>query len=408
VRRYLQVLADRQFALLWTGATVSALGDSVTWVALAWMVYLATGSPVQVGFLVAAYTAPVVLGGGLAGLALDRFDRRTVLIVDNALRGIVMGTIPVLSRLGVLQLWHYYAVASTYGLMKMFSLAGVPAIIPSLVAPAHLNTANALESISFGASSVAGPALGAFLIGTIGGPNVLLADALTYFFFVVCLLGVSSFPPDRRPGAPRLGLRPAVQFILATPAIRMITVMFAAFNIGDGMLSTLVPVYAREVFREGVSTYGLLLSAMGFGGLVGAIFVGAIAWPWPLGRSIAAAQLTTGVGFLALLLAPSRPATLALFAALGFLTSPLTVWAQTIRMHIIPHELRGRVFSLLRTLMQSTPPIGGALAGVLLSGVGVAPAILVIGLVVGMPGVLGLMAPDLAQERVRGSPDDAK
>jgi len=207
-------------------------------------------------------------------LALDRFDRRAVLIVDNTLRGIVMATIPFLSHLGALQLWHFYVVAGTYGLMKMLSLAGVPAIIPSLVPPAHLTTANAMESISFGASGVVGPALGALLIGAIGGPNVLLVDALTYFFFVACLLGVSGARTNPNLPGTRLCLGPAVRFIVATPAIRLITVMFALFNIGDGMLSALLPVYAKEILREGVTTYGLFLSAMGFGGLVGSILVG--------------------------------------------------------------------------------------------------------------------------------------
>jgi len=92
-------------------------------------------------------------------------------------------------------------------------------------------------------------------------------------------------------------------------------------------------------------------------------------------------------------------------ATAGFLGSPLTVWAQTIRMRLIPSELRGRVFSILRTLMQSTPPIGGALGGVLLSGAGVALAVLAIGLVVGVPGVVGLGRHDLdagANDSVEG------
>jgi hypothetical protein len=138
---------------------------------------------------------------------------------------------------------------------------------------------------------------------------------------------------------------------------------------------------------------------MAVGALVGSISVGGVAWLWPLGRSIAAAQLATGVSFLGLLLAPRLPAALALIATAGLLGSPLTVWAQTIRMRLIPPDLRGRVFSLLRTLMQSTPPIGGALAGMLLSGAGVVPVVLVIGLAVGLPGALGLVVEDLAEGR---------
>ncbi len=397
MQRYLSMLAYREFALLWVGSTISALGDSLTWIALVWLVYDATGSAGKVGLLVVVYTAPVIIGGLLAGVALDRFNRRRVLIVDNVIRGAVMAAIPSLFHLDLLRLWHLYVVAGVYGSMKMLSLAGVPTVIPGLVPEEHLNTANALESISYGIAAIVGPGVGALLIARIGGANVLLIDAATYYALVACLLGVSS-QSSPQPTRSTSGLGPAVAFVLMTPAVLTITVMFAAANVGIGMLEVVLPVYAREVLRQGVSTYGLLVSAMGVGSLLGAVLVGGLASPQSLGRAIAAAQLCYGLSFLGLLFTPHLPVTLTVLSGAGVLGAPLTVWAQTVRMRLIPWHLRGRVFGLLRTVMQAAPPLGGALGGILVTGRGIPFAVVVIVVAVGGAGALGLVVRSLARE----------
>jgi MFS family permease len=188
---------------------------------------------------------------------------------------------------------------------------------------------------------------------------------------------------------------------LTTPAVRVITIMFTVANVGTGMLSVLLPVYAREVLHRDVSAYGSLLTAMAIGTLAGSVSVGSIAWPWPLGRSIAAAQLAWGIAVLGLVLTPPLPVAIGLLAAVGLLSSPLTVWAQTVRMGLIPPHLRGRAFGLLRTLIQSSPPIGGAAGGFILAGAGVALAVVLIGLAIATPGALGLMLQALSEEETQ-------
>jgi hypothetical protein len=122
--------------------------------------------------------------------------------------------------------------------------------------------------------------------------------------------------------------------------------------------------------------------------LVGALAVGAIDWRWPLGRSIAAAQLLAGLVLLGLVARPGLAGTVAVLALAGLCASPLTIWAQTIRMRLIPPDMRGRVFGLLRTLMQSTPPVGG----VARRGARVAAAV---GALAVVPGLRGLWAGSL-------------
>jgi MFS family permease len=261
-----------------------------------------------------------------------------------------------------------------------------------------------METISYGLGGIAGPALAGLLVGLFGAPWVLAIDAATYAVFVACLAlirtpsraGSEAADADGAAGGRRgAGLGPAFRFIRRTPAVLFITFMFMSFNVGEGMLLVLLPLYARDALGGDASTYGLLVSSFTGGMLIGALAVGAIDWRWPLGRSIAAAQLLAGLVLLGLVARPGLAGTVAVLALAGLCASPLTIWAQTIRMRLIPPDMRGRVFGLLRTLMQSTPPAGGIVGGALIGAVGMpVVAAVVAGLAI-VPGVRGLWAGSL-------------
>jgi MFS family permease len=395
---YLRLLRRRRdFALLWVGATLSVLGDGLTWLALVWLVFELGGSAPDIGLLVFAYTAPVVVGGLLAGLLLDRFDRRRVLIADNAIRGLAVATIPVAAALGALQPWLLYVVAIVYGFFNMISLAGIPSMLPTLVEEDELVTANAMETMAYGVGGVLGPALGGLLIAVVGAAGVLWLDALSYLVFVAALAAMRARqrPEHSAPGS--RGLGPAVRFIVGTPAILAITLMFMAANVGEGMLLVIVPVYALDVLEAGSGAFGALVSILTGGMLVGALIIGVVHWRFRLGRSIAAFQAAAGLSILGLALERGFLVAAAVLAVFGLLISPLTIWAQTIRMRLIPDQLRGRVFGLLRTLMQSTPPIGGIVAGSLLAGASVPLTVTAVAVIVTVPGLVGLVHRSLAE-----------
>jgi MFS family permease len=414
MRRYRDLLKRRQFALLWGGATVSALGDGMSFVALVWLLIERGGSAGDVGWLAAAYTAPVVVGGLVAGVILDRFDPRRVIAVDNLVRGVVIASVPIAGFLGILTTAHLFVVAAIYGLLFMTSIAGIPTLIPALVDDEDLTTANAMESITYGIAGLAGPAIAGVVIAAIGAPVVLAIDAVTYFVFVGCLLAmhpgvdrsttVGEVPEraalagvrDDEPAAGS-GIWPAVRFVAGAPAIIATTVMYMCLNISGGLATVVIPIYARDVLAGGAATYGVLLSSLTAGELVGLLAIGAVRWRWPLGRSIAAAATVSGLILSLLLLRPALVPMAVILAASGLAESSLTPWAQTIRMRLIPPELRGRVFALLRTSMQSTRPIGAILAGALLAGGDMTPALAIIALLVLGPGLLGLWLPALGR-----------
>ena len=146
----------------------------------------------------------------------------------------------------------------------------------------------------------------------------------------------------------------------------------------------------------GAAGYGLLSSALAGGELAGSAAAGMVTSRWPLGRAIAVSQLVAGAFLLGLVTLPQLPGAVAFLALSAFCTGPLTVWAQTLRMRLIPAHLRGRVFGLLRTSMQAAPPLGGLAASALLAGPGLRLAVLATALLIGVPGAGGLLLRSLS------------
>jgi MFS family permease len=174
--------------------------------------------------------------------------------------------------------------------------------------------------------------------------------------------------------------------------------MFMLFNVGFGIILVLLPVYAQTVLAGGAGAagFGLLSSALAGGELAGAAAAGMVTSRWPLGRAIALSQLAAGAFLLGLVALPQLPGAVAFLALSAFCTGPLTVWAQTLRVRLIPAHLRGRVFGLLRTSMQAAPPLGGLAASALLTGPGLRVAVLATALLIGLPGAGGLLLRSLS------------
>jgi MFS family permease len=397
-----RLLRRGPFALLWAGATVSTTGDAMSWVALVWLVYRQRGQAGDVAALAAAYTAPVAVGGLLAGSLLDRFDRRRLLAADNLARGLAFATVPVAAALGQLTLTHLYLVAACYGLLKMVSLAGFPTLIPAYVEDRDLQRANALESLSFGISQAAGAALAAVLLPLVGAVALLAVDAASYLGYAICLARLPEGRPlAAGPGGRGGSLVAVARFVWRTRALRSTTVMFMLFNIGEGALLVFLPVYSQRL-GTGVAGYGLLLSAVTVGELAGSLGAGALVTD-RLGSRIVAAQLAAAVLLSGLLLRPPLVPTLVLLAAFGAMTTPMTAWAQTLRMRLTPEGLHGRLFALLRTAMQATPPLGAALAAVTVPR-GVGPTVAAVVAVMAVPALAAAPGLVRAEVRLRDSP----
>lgn len=395
---YRAIFQFKSFRNFWIGFAFSYLGDAMTRVALNWYVWEATRSAKALGLLTFFYLFPVVFGGLIAGWLLDRFDKRKVMLADNVLRGMVVALIPILNLLNMLEIWHIYVVAGFYGLLMMISLAGSPSIFPSLVDEKNLSTANALETFAFTLSNAVGPALAGVLIGKIGAPNVVAFDALTYFFFAAALTKVS-LPVSESASDPAkkttFRISDASNLLVNNKILSSTTGMFFLVNVGFGLTTVWLPIYADQTLGGGAELYGLLLGVIAIGEVLSSVLVGGMTLSHALGYLISWFQILAGISILLVFFTASPVfAGLSLFS-FGFFHAPLTIWAQTLRMKIIPKDLRGRTFALLRMIMMSGSPLGGILAGGINGLVGIPGLILASGLITSIPGGFGLLVKEL-------------
>jgi predicted MFS family arabinose efflux permease len=373
---------------------VSAAGDSASWVAL---VALALGpARASLPVLVILYTAPVAIGGLAAGWALDRFDRRRLMIADSVLRGAAFASIPLAALSGEPGAGQLYAVAVVYGLFKMIGLAGFPSLIPSLVSPDQIDQANALEGVTYGLASLAGAGLAGLAVATAGPVPVVAFDAVSYLVMAVSLCSVRGLSSPARPrgaaASAGAGFRPVLRLALTNAVLRDTTIMFALFNIGDGALLVFLPHRALQL-GLGPGGYGYLVAATTGGQLIAAAFLARRTWRVPLPASIVGAQIAAAL-IASLLLVRSTALTVAALVAVGMCAAPMTAWAQSLRMRLAPPEAHGRLFALLRTTMQATPPAGAALAAVTLSH-GTAVTVIAVAATMGLPAIL--LARDLTR-----------
>jgi MFS family permease len=392
MRDYVKILRDhRDYRLIWSGSVLNLLGDGATWTALAWMA-ITLGSAKAVGVLSICYTLPVILGGAFVGPIIDRFSRRFLLVGDSILRAVVVVTVPIAAALGEVHLWHLYLVAAVYGLLKIVPLGAVPAVVPDLVPKNMINTSAGLEAIAFDVAMMVGPVLGGFMIAIWNAPVVLAFDAATYVLFALCVLAMKNRLPkpetvEAGPGVlQNFGWRPVFRLLRLDVVLTSMIVSFALYNAAMGMLRVAQPWLAAEQLQGGARTLGIILGVSNGAGLIGSVLAGVIKPKDKQMRNIGIFQIIAGTG-LAFLFLPGLWAVLAAVTVSSLFSAPMTVCSQVIRVARIPAELRGRMMTFMRTLMNSTSPGGSAIAGPLLAVGMFYPMVTVMLLFAALPGI---------------------
>jgi MFS family permease len=201
---------------------------------------------------------------------------------------------------------------------------------------------------------------------------VVVFDAVSYLVMALSLWSVHDLSsPAWRPRLPRTstpgtaGFRAVLRLAATDPVLRDTTIMFALFNIGEGALLVFLPHRAVEL-GLGSGGYGYLVAATTAGQLLAALLLAWRSWRASLRASITVAQITAGL-VVVLLVIHSTVVTVVALVALGMCAAPMTAWAQSLRMRLVPPGAHGRLFALLRTTMQATPPAGAAFAALTLA-----------------------------------------
>src|SRR5205814_4745207 len=165
------VLRDGMFLRFWGGSSISTLGNQVTVIALPWLVLQLTNSPFQLGIVAALEFLPFLLFGLVVGVYADRWDRRTILLVADLVRFLVLASVPLAAFLNPLTLLQFYLVSFVPGTARVWFEVAHYSLIPALVSPARVVEANSSLEVTEGVSSLVGPSIGGLLIKVFGAAN---------------------------------------------------------------------------------------------------------------------------------------------------------------------------------------------------------------------------------------------
>lgn len=369
----LAVLRQRDFAFLWCGQLVSILGDMVLFIALPFYVYDTTGSTLATGTMFILQTVPRLIVGPIAGVFVDRWNRKRILVVSLLARAAVLCLLFVVA-LSDGWLWLIYAVAFLLSTISLFFLPAKNAVIPTLVDEQQLVPANSLNALSNGIATLLGPLAGGALLEFVG------LTILVVFSLVAYLLSAGLMALIRMPSATSLvsssrkatnwalvwrELVDGLQLMQRDRVIAAIMVVTALTSFGQGMISVLLIVFAKEVLGGGALALGWFVAAQGAGGLVGALSADRIS------RFLSPIQLIAiGPGLSGLLLVAIInvrlliPITVGLGFA-GLLMVNWTISQQTLLQSSVDDRFRGRIFGALSTITALLLLAGTALAAAL-------------------------------------------
>ena len=359
-------------------------------VAQAWLVLKLTGSGLDLGLLGACYMLPVLAGGPWAGVLVDRFDRRRLLIATQSLFIVAAAVMTALTWTGAVRVWMLFVVAFVTGAVSAPDGAARQVYVLDLVGGSRLAGAISLNEVVLNVSRVVGPAVGGVFLATLGIPVCYLANGISYIPPLLVLLIVHRQAAVLRrgltgagrslPAAPaqltrrsaRGGVGAGLAYVWRTPLLRTAILMAAAagmlFNLGVAL-----PLLATRVFALGGGGYGLMMAAFGLGGILGALLA-AVVRGRPDGREVRLLATLTGLAILGSALAPGVGLALAGMVVTGCLSIWFIARANTlVQLHSDP-AMRGRVMGIwtmaLPGAMLVTGPATGLVAQTLGARVG--------------------------------------
>ena len=378
-----RALRERSFTLLWSGQTISLLGDRVFQVALAWWVLDETGSAAAMGTVFVFSILPMLVFLLIGGVLVDRFPRVWLMVISDLVRGLVIGLMAVLAFTDLLVIWHIYVISLVSGFVEAFFGPAYRAALPEVTSEDNWTSANALTSLSGQMGGIAGPALGAGFVAFGGTPLAFALDAVSFLVSGVCLLPLlkaATRPTVEEPSRGVVGdLRQGLEAVLVSPWLWVTILVAGLSNLAyAGPMEVVLPFLIKEHRHASVGVLGLFYSCASLGSVLAAIGLGRLPRLRHRGLTLYGAWMLIGVMVIAIGLPIPIPGILLASLIIGACNTTLgLVWVNTLQEYV-PRHLLGRVTSVDYLGSFILLPAGYALGGWAADLVG-APLVFVIG-----------------------------
>lgn len=398
-RSPLGVLRVREFRVYFLGASLSNIGTWFQNIAAGLLVYDLTGSTLAVGAVNFSQFVGSFVLASVAGGAADRYDRRRLLMVSQAVAATVGGVLAAVTLVGAVTPALVIGASLLLGFSLAFMVPALLALVPLLVGDDDLDAAVALNSVSFNLARAIGPVLGALVVESAGYGVAFALNAVSFLLFVGALALVRPRPQVRAEG-PRPRLTETIRSVRSVPAWWAVLVATTVISMSTDPVNTLTPELALDTFGGRQLDAGLLVGAFGTGATVTALTL--TDWLRRRRRALPAAMLVQGAGMVLVGLAPSLPVAFVGMAISGggFIGG---ITRSSVRLQTeVPDLQRGRVMALWSVAFVGTRPLASLVSGVIAEAASarVAAVVLALPVLLLVPWVAGHLA-------APGSPPDA-
>jgi MFS family permease len=348
------IFKKRDFTLMWSAQLISTIGEALTDLAAAILIFRITGSAFAVGAVLMVTAIPTLIFGLFAGVFVDRFDKKTILLMANLLRGFIVLGIPLAYTTLYNETDPTAFVAALYALIfvsatvRQFFDPAWEAVLPEIASEEELTQANSFLAVSSFGSTAVGFAAAGFLASS----DILLPfyiDALTYFAAFGLLIAVRV--PKSAPGEPTSigvvteNLKSGAKYLWSTPILRSIFIVGAPVFLSFGLWNVLLLPMSIRVLDATEFEYGLQEGLTSVGFVVGSFFMARFGDRLNEGSWLVTGTILMGVFGVFYGLAPDINVAIVMVFITGFLNAPQSIARRLLLQRHIPREMRGRVFS---------------------------------------------------------------
>lgn len=340
-------------------------------VAQSWLVYELTGSPLYLGYALAANAIPGIVFNLLGGVLADRLNKRVLVFSAQGSTGLLILVMGLLALLGVIEVWHILVIALLAGAAEAFDTPARQALYPHLIERSAMTSAVALNSAIWQGTRIVAPAIAGFTIDLVNTGTALVVSSGGFFIMALVIFFLHIPPiPAGAPRNPARALWEGMTFI-GKNSIFAFLIGMTFFNSFFGMAYVLLmPVFAVDVLEVGARGQGILLGVGGVGSLLTTIWLGARGGLDHRGMAILGGAIAFGLGIVAFGLTShylgNYPLALALMVILGCSNSIYMISIQSSLQVLVPDSVRGRVMGFYG-MTYSIMPLGGLQAGALAS-----------------------------------------
>lgn len=375
-----RAFAHAGYRLYFAGQAVSILGNWIQQVALGWLVYRLTGSALLLGSVAFLAQIPQLVVAPLAGIVIDRSNiRRLMLVVQSAML-LQAVALAALTWSGWITTWQILIAAAVFGILNSFDVPLRHAYTSQLVEDRQdLPNAIALNSLFFNLARFIGPPLAGTLLALTSEAACFAFNALSFLAIIGVLLHLRTSAQPHSTARFGEAMREGVAFVRQSFPVRHILWQVALLNFLAANYLPLMPAFARDIFRGGPETLGLLLGSAGAGALLASLMLASRRSVRGLTGTIAFGNLLAGIALVAFALTADIGLAVIMLFLLGFGLINGNASSNTILQTILPERLRGRVLALYSAANLGAAALGGLLSGALAERLGAGETLLSMG-----------------------------